>query len=209
VAVEGEVLPDARIERAVQSETDVRGLHCLCARDSDTVYFIFESRPSLPAEGYLESIRTRLGLPDLRGGLSRRYTRAVPLERLVREARLALEAADVGQIVSFCSVELSNLLDSIPEAEYFVAARLAPLLASGAVYADLRETLDVYLAGGRNVTEASRRLGVHRNTMHYRLDRLRSHLGADMDDPDNAFALQVALRLLHTMRVTRGDGDTG
>ncbi len=60
---------------------------------------------------------------------------------------------------------------------------------------ELLETIDVYLACGRNVSRTSRELFIHRNTLLFRLERIRDLLGMDLEDPDNLLLIEIALRL--------------
>src|SRR5580692_8444872 len=57
------------------------------------------------------------------------------------------------------------------------------------------QTLRVYLASFGDPTEASRALGVHTNTLRYRLRRLHELFGLDVADADTRFALMVDIRL--------------
>jgi hypothetical protein len=57
-------------------------------------------------------------------------------------------------------------------------------------------TLWAYLASGGNVSEAARRIGVHVNTLRYRLGRL-AELGIELEDPEVRFAANLALRARH------------
>jgi DNA-binding PucR family transcriptional regulator len=57
------------------------------------------------------------------------------------------------------------------------------------------QTLRVYLASFGDPTEASKALGVHTNTLRYRLRRLHELFGLDVADPDARFALMVDIRL--------------
>ena len=56
-------------------------------------------------------------------------------------------------------------------------------------------TLRVYLASFGDPTEASKALGVHTNTLRYRLRRLHELFGLDVADADTRFALMVDIRL--------------
>jgi len=58
----------------------------------------------------------------------------------------------------------------------------------------LVETLKAYLEIGEQQA-AARRLGIHPNTLRYRLDRIREISGAELDDPDTRLNLAVALRV--------------
>jgi hypothetical protein len=76
-----------------------------------------------------------------------------------------------------------------------VRNRLAPLeaLAPGP-RSRLTETLEAWLAEQGRLQAAADRLKVHPQTVRYRLRRLREILGSALDDPDQRFELDLALR---------------
>ncbi|HEV2066583.1 MAG TPA: helix-turn-helix domain-containing protein [Thermomicrobiales bacterium] len=57
----------------------------------------------------------------------------------------------------------------------------------------LRETLRVYLEHGGAQRPTAERLGIHRNTLTYRLRQIRSVLELDPDDPGSRLGLHLAL----------------
>jgi len=57
----------------------------------------------------------------------------------------------------------------------------------------LRETLRVYLEYGGAQRPTAERLGIHRNTLSYRLRQIRSVLSIDPDDPQGRLGLHLAL----------------
>lgn len=57
----------------------------------------------------------------------------------------------------------------------------------------LRETLRVYLEHGGAQRPTAERLGIHRNTLTYRLRQIRSVLDLDPDDPGSRLGLHIAL----------------
>ncbi|MCX5402244.1 helix-turn-helix domain-containing protein [Streptomyces sp. NBC_00102] len=67
----------------------------------------------------------------------------------------------------------------------------ADLAAGG----ELVRSLAAYLDAAGDVPVASRRLGLHANTLRYRLRRVKERHGVDMDDPDTRLLLTVAVRL--------------
>lgn len=80
--------------------------------------------------------------------------------------------------------------------------RLAPLLSCGPTHGRrLAETLLAWLETRGGAPEVAGRLGVHPQTVRYRLRQIRELWGADIDDPDSRFELELALR---TMRL-RGE----
>ncbi|AXK34257.1 PucR family transcriptional regulator [Streptomyces armeniacus] len=77
--------------------------------------------------------------------------------------------------------------------------RLAPLLSCGPTHGRrLAETLLAWLETRGGAPEVASRLGVHPQTVRYRLRQIRELWGADIDDPDSRFELELALR---TMRL--------
>jgi purine catabolism regulator len=60
---------------------------------------------------------------------------------------------------------------------------------------DLIRTLEGYLSAGGSTTGAADRLGVHRNTLGYRLNRIAELTGSDLDDADTRLALGLALKI--------------
>jgi DNA-binding PucR family transcriptional regulator len=75
---------------------------------------------------------------------------------------------------------------------------LAELL-SAADSTTLLETLVAVLDHGGSTSRAAARLGVHRNTVLGRLERIRSY-GVDLDRPDRRLALHLAAYALRCGR---------
>lgn len=76
-----------------------------------------------------------------------------------------------------------------------VRDRLAPLEAlSPGPRSRLTETLEAWLASQGRLQAAADLLQVHPQTVRYRLRRLREILGGALDDPDQRFELDLALR---------------
>lgn len=74
---------------------------------------------------------------------------------------------------------------------------LAPLLDDDrARGGDLMATLRAYYACGASVGETADALFLHRNSVRYRLDRVRAMLGLDIDAPANIAGLLAAFALL-------------
>lgn len=57
--------------------------------------------------------------------------------------------------------------------------------------AELSSTLYEFLQCGLNITRASKNLYIHRNTMMYRMEQMKSLTGADFSNPDDVFLLQL------------------
>jgi hypothetical protein len=114
-------------------------------------------------------------------------------------ARAALDvAADSGPALVRAREAAGRLLlagDPVLAGQ-LTADRLAPLaeLSAGA-RARLTATLDAWLAEQGRLSAVAARLGVHPQTARYRLARLRELFGERLDDPEERFWLEVALRV--------------
>jgi hypothetical protein len=81
-------------------------------------------------------------------------------------------------------------------AEELAADRLAPLAGLSVRQRDrMSETLRAWLAEQGRLSPVAARLGVHPQTVRYRLARLRDLFGEALDDPDERFWLELALRV--------------
>jgi hypothetical protein len=74
---------------------------------------------------------------------------------------------------------------------------LQPLLVADAS-GQLVHTLSCYLDNESSATAAAAALGVHRNTVLQRLDRIRALLTVEFNDADERLALQLATRLVQS-----------
>ncbi|MFW6074248.1 MAG: PucR family transcriptional regulator [Chloroflexota bacterium] len=70
---------------------------------------------------------------------------------------------------------------------------------------DLLVSLRAYLDHGAALGQAADALAVHRNTLSYRLNRIRELSGYDLDDPSQRFRLQVAFRIQELLDAFRED----
>lgn len=72
---------------------------------------------------------------------------------------------------------------------------LTPLAGEGAFGTEVLAALTAWLHGGRSMQRAADALGVHVNTVRYRLSRYAELTGFDLDDPDDIVALTWVLEL--------------
>lgn len=124
-------------------------------------------------------------------------------EQLERELRRLPDASAARRLFYpekklFCSSgpELGRLLTDMNEEK--ARAYLRDLFGEDipSLSDDMWETLRGFLAGNMNVSEASRAMFLHRNTLLYRLDRMVARYGMDPRSFVDASRLQVAHLLL-------------
>lgn len=112
--------------------------------------------------------------------------------------------------VSFESVEdigalrlLYHMRDS-NELRTFVAEALGGL-ENRDQRGTLKATLHAFLESGGSQVEASNRLGIHRNTLAYRLRRIGELVGRDIMDPQSWLTLHLAMRASQMMHAVNDE----
>ena len=104
--------------------------------------------------------------------------------------RLLADLKDLSLVESFVQVWLGSLIDYDEQKG-----------------ADLVTTLTCYLEHGGSYEATARALAVHRNTLKYRLQRIREISGQDLGDPDAHFNLELATRSWRVLTALRAPAD--
>ncbi|HEX6509370.1 MAG TPA: helix-turn-helix domain-containing protein [Chloroflexota bacterium] len=193
VAAESDDIPLESVHRAFTTELNVRSVPFVAAREGDSL-IVIASGSAIAWNAIVSGVESRTRPARIRAGLGRCYIGPDGAGQSVREALRALDRIDAG-LLSYEDVELDVVLRSVEGRDEFVRARLGVLMDESAGGQELLETARAYLGSGRNAKEAARRLQVHRNTLLYRLRRIRELIHVDWDDPEDIFALDLALRL--------------
>ena len=120
------------------------------------------------------------------------------LARAYKEARIAFEVGKVFDIekpvISYENLGIGRLIYQLPTTlcEMF----LSEVFKKGSLESLDRETLmtvQSFFENNLNVSETSRKLFVHRNTLVYRLEKIRKLSGLDLREFDHAVTFKVAL----------------
>jgi len=135
-------------------------------------------------------------------GLGNLATSVAELARSHQEARqairLARRAGGRAQVTSYRSLGAFRLLLEVQNREAltrFVGEVLGPLLKySESRETPLLETLEALVAARWVRRQAARALGVHINSMNYRITRIEELSGISLDDPETRVAIAIALR---------------
>jgi len=155
------------------------------------------------AERLREAFSRRLGDATLSLGVGSELPGLTGLRQSYQQAVDALKLGQAifgdGRTIFYSDLGLYRLLLSIrdhPELEEFYQGTIGKLASYDAKSdGELLRTLDAYFSSHGSPTEAAERLHVHRNTLLYRLQRIRSIAGIDLEDPEVRLSLQLALRI--------------
>ncbi|MEV5438074.1 helix-turn-helix domain-containing protein [Streptomyces sp. NPDC052682] len=106
-------------------------------------------------------------------------------------ARAALAEPRFGPVAEWASIGPFRLLTALPpEAAQDPAVR--PLLSPA--HRELARTAEVYLDCAGQAARTAAELGIHRQTLYYRLSRVEKLTGLDLDDGEDRLLLHMALK---------------
>ncbi|WP_228976978.1 CdaR family transcriptional regulator [Streptomyces sp. DH12] len=106
-------------------------------------------------------------------------------------ARAALAEPRLGPVAPWSSVGPYRLLTALP-AEVRDDAAVRPLLAP--VHAELARTAETFLDCAGQAGRTAAALGIHRQTLYYRLSRVEQLTGLDLDSGEDRLLLHMALK---------------
>lgn len=169
---------DIVLVKEVKPNYDTRAIEKIAQSISDTFGTEFYTKVSIGIGTAVESIKD--------------------LARSYKEAQVAIEVGKVfdteKNIVSYENLGIGRLIYQLPTTlcEMF----LSEVFKKGSVETLDRETLltiQCFFENNLNVSETSRKLFVHRNTLVYRLEKVRKLTGLDLREFDHAITFKVAM----------------
>lgn len=169
---------DIVLVKEVKPNTDIREIEKLAKSIADTLNSEFYAKVSIGIGTVVDNIKD--------------------LARSYKEAQVAIEVGKVfdteKNIISYENLGIGRLIYQLPTTlcEMF----LQEVFKNGSLDSLDRETLmtiQCFFENNLNVSETSRKLFVHRNTLVYRLEKIRKLTGLDLREFDHAITFKVAL----------------
>ena len=169
---------DCVLVQEVKANYDIRDLEKTARQISDTISAEFYTKVSIGIGTVVENIKD----------LSRSY----------KEAQVAIEVGKVfdieKDIISYDNLGIGRLIYQLPIS--LCDMFLQEVFKKGPLESLDRETLmtiQAFFENNLNVSETSRKLFVHRNTLVYRLEKIRKLTGLDLREFEHAITFKVAL----------------
>ncbi len=169
---------DIVLVKDISSVADTKELDALAHSIADTVDAEFNSHTVVGIGGAVTAIKD--------------------LSRSFKEAQTSLEVGKVfdteKSIVSYDNLGIARLIYQLPTS--LCKMFLKEIFKRGSIDSLDSETLftiQKFFDNNLNVSETSRKLFVHRNTLVYRLEKIRKLTGLDLREFDDAIVFKVAL----------------
>ena len=169
---------DIVLVKEVKPNTEMKEIEKIAVKIADTLSTEFFSKVSIGISTIVDNIKD--------------------LARAYKEAQIAIEVGRVFEsdknIISYDNLGIGRLIYQLPTTlcEMF----LQEVFKKGSLEMLDRETLmtiQCFFDNNLNVSETSRKLFVHRNTLVYRLEKIRKVTGLDLRQFEHAITFKVAL----------------
>jgi carbohydrate diacid regulator len=169
---------DIVLVKDIKPDTDSKDIEKMATNIADTISTEFYTKVSIGISSTVDNIKD--------------------LARAYKEAQVALDVGKVFEteknIISYENLGIGRLIYQLPTTlcEMF----LQEVFKKGSLESLDRETLmtiQSFFVNNLNVSETSRKLFVHRNTLVYRLDKIRKLTGLDLREFEHAITFKVAL----------------
>jgi purine catabolism regulator len=205
----------ARVGSSLQSELSRRGVSAPISRREGSVLCMLPVAGVARPRELVEQLRERLSA-DFAGLILAIGTQVNAIgdwRRTLEEAEQALilgrQLFGTARVLAFGDLGVYRLLVRLretPELWAFYRETLSKLADYDTRQrADLLRTLEAYFNHLGNLRATSEALHVHRNTLLYRIERIKEISGMDLDNAEEHFALWLALRA-HRVLATLDDG---
>ena len=169
---------DTVLVKEVRPDTEMKDLENLARSIADT----------LTSEHYLS---TQIGIGSIIIGVK-------DLPTSFKNAQIALEVSKVFDtektIITYEALGIARLIYQLPNV--ICESFLSEIFKKGSISGLDQETLftiQKFFENNLNVSETSRKLFVHRNTLVYRLEKIKKLTGLDLREFDDAIVFKVAL----------------
>jgi len=149
------------------------------------------------AQTIVDTIGTE-GMANANIGISSAIDSIQDLANAYRESRIAIEVGKVfgseKNVLSYNNLGIGRLIYQLPTTlcELFLK-EVFKKQSIDVLDAETLITIQRFFENNLNVSETSRKLFVHRNTLVYRLDKIKRLTGLDLREFDDAIVFQVAM----------------
>ena len=169
---------DVVLVKEVKRDADMKDIERIATNISDTLSAEFYTKVNIGISTVVENLKD--------------------LARAYKEAQVALDVGKVFEteknIVSYENLGIGRLIYQLPTT--LCDMFLQEVFKKGSLESLDRETLmtiQCFFENNLNVSETSRKLFVHRNTLVYRLEKIRKITGLDLREFEHAITFKVAL----------------
>jgi purine catabolism regulator len=158
------------------------------------------------AQGILETLETEISGIEVEIGIGKVYE-ILSISKSFNEAQDSFNMASglrKGKVVHYDNHMIVNLLrgdNSNEKLMDFYKNTIGKLVEYDKENGtNLVETMEAYFRQNGNITEAAKELFVHRNTLIYRIDKIKMILDSDLKDSEELLEIQLGFKIRNILK---------
>lgn len=210
-------LVEARIERDNSAMEVLKGMFSqqagdyLTAVDEKNIILIKNVSEDSTYEGLLEiaddivNILNTEAMLDVKVSFGTKVSELKDVSKSYKEAKLALDVGKIfyaeKHVISYSTLGIGRLIYQLPENLCHIF--IDEIFKDGSPFSiddEILTTVNKFFENNLNVSETSRQLFVHRNTLVYRLEKLERATGLDVRTFDDALTFKIALMVVNYIK---------
>lgn len=179
--------------------------------DEHSIVLIKELSNKADKEEIEEVAHTIVDMLNTEAMLNVRVAYGIPVNELkdvsksYKEAKMALEVGsifyDYKRVISYEMLGIGRLIYQLPQnlCRIFIKEIYGDTSPDD-IDEEILTTVNKFLENNLNVSETSRQLYIHRNTLVYRIEKLQKAIGLDMRVFDDALTFKIALMVIEYLK---------
>lgn len=179
--------------------------------DEHSIVLIKELSDKADKEEIEEVAETIVDMLNTEALLNVRVAYGIPVNELkdvsksYKEAKMALEVGnifyDYKRVISYEMLGIGRLIYQLPQnlCRIFIKEIYGDISPDD-IDEEILTTVNKFLENNLNVSETSRQLYIHRNTLVYRIEKLQKAIGLDMRIFDDALTFKIALMVIEYLK---------
>lgn len=179
--------------------------------DEHSIVLIKELSNKADKEEIEEVAHTIVDMLNTEAMLNVRVAYGIPVNELkdvsksYKEAKMALEVGsifyDYKRVISYEMLGIGRLIYQLPQnlCRIFIK-EIYGETSPDDIDEEILTTVNKFLENNLNVSETSRQLYIHRNTLVYRIEKLQKAIGLDMRVFDDALTFKIALMVIEYLK---------
>lgn len=179
--------------------------------DEHSIVLIKELGDKVTKEEIEEVANTIVDMLNTEAMLNVRVAYGIPVKELkdvsksYKEAKMALEVGSIfynyKRIISYEMLGIGRLIYQLPQnlCRIFIKEIYGDV-SPGDIDEEILTTANKFLENNLNVSETSRQLYIHRNTLVYRIEKLQKAIGLDMRVFDDALTFKISLMVVEYLK---------
>ena len=186
------LLEPRQLREAVESALDQRSLPFLAGTRQDACVLLVQAAQEDIRAAVAEALASK---PDAAAGVGRPAAGVAAVPDSLRDAEIVLERTRTDpsrQLLAFEDLDLATLVATDASTER-LRPKVDELISELRAHQGLLDTVAAYFEHDLDVMRTSEAMGLHHNSLRYRLGRVEQVLGRSLKDPATIASLYIAL----------------